>query len=61
MKELRDIGEIHNIFMPWHIEKKTMLTFFHNHHCIKCDLYVSELTEYEKIKWNRSVKGKEKK
>jgi hypothetical protein len=46
MKELQHMSDLHNISMPKkNIEKKTMLTYFHDHHCIQCDLYVSIFTE----------------
>ena len=60
MKELRHMSEIHNISIPQHMEKKTMLTFFYNHHCIQCDLYVAVLTE-KAIKRIRSVKKEKEK
>jgi hypothetical protein len=50
MKELRVMSELHNIDLPHNIQKKTMLTYFDNHHCIQCDLYVSVLTEKQKNK-----------
>ena len=59
MKELQDMSDIHNISMPRRIEKKTMLTYFQNHHCTQCDLYVSVFTEKIKIKRDRSKKKKE--
>ena len=45
MKELRDMSVIHGIPVPQQITKKTMLTYFLDHHCTQCDLYVSILTE----------------
>ena len=59
MKELQDMSDLHNIPMPRRIEKKTMLTYFHNHHCTQCDLYVSVLTEKIEIKRDRLEKKKE--
>jgi len=46
MQELQDIGKLHGIYIPHQITKKTVLTYFHNHHCSQCDLYVSVLTEH---------------
>ena len=57
MKELREMCDLHNISMPKNIGRKMMLTYFHNHHCIQCDLYASLFTEKEKIK---RVRKKEK-
>ena len=58
MKELQHMSDIHDIPMPINIEKKTMLTYFRNHHCTQCDLYVCVLTEKIKIKRNRTRKQK---
>ena len=51
MQELRKLSILHGISIPHHVTKKTMLTYFHDHHCSQCDHYVSVLTEKQpKIK-----------
>ena len=60
MKELKEFGDVHNISIPKNIEKKTILTYFNDHECAQCDLYVSVLTEKTKIK-RRNIKEKRKK
>ena len=57
MKELRDMSKLHNIDVPQNIQKKTMLTYFDNHHCTSCDLYVSILSQKIKDKRIRSTKN----
>ena len=61
MKELREMCDLHNISIPKNIGRKMMLTYFHNHHCIQCDLYASLFTEKEKIKRVRLKKEKREK
>ena len=61
MKELREMCDLHNISMPKNIERKTMLTYFHNHYCNQCDLYASLFTEKIKIKQAPLKKEKKKK
>ena len=59
MKELRDMSLLHNISIPQKIEKKNMLTYFYNHHCIQCDLHASVLVEKEvKIRVGSKVEKK---
>ena len=53
--------DLHNISMPKNIERKTMLTYFHNHYCNQCDLYASLFTEKIKIKKTRLKKEKKRK
>src|ERR1700719_2470678 len=45
MTELREMGTLHKIPVPYNITKKTMLAYFCDHHCAQCDLYVSVLAE----------------
>jgi len=45
VKELRDVSILHNISIPYNIHKKTMITYFRNHYCIQCEIYVSILVE----------------
>ena len=61
MKELREVSIIHNISIPGNIGKETMLTFFVNHRCIQCDLYISVLEEKIIKKRVRSKKKKKRK
>jgi hypothetical protein len=44
-KELRQLSILHGIPLPEKITKKTMLTYFHDHHCNQCDLYISVFEE----------------
>jgi hypothetical protein len=43
--ELQDISFLHGISIPVRTDKKTKLTYFCDHSCTQCDLYVSVLTE----------------
>jgi hypothetical protein len=61
MKELREVSILHNISIPGNIGKETMLTFFVNHRCIQCYLYISVLEEKIIKKRVQSKKKKEKK
>jgi hypothetical protein len=45
MKELQDMAILHKIYIPPRVKKKELLTYFFNHYCTHCDLYVSVLTE----------------
>jgi hypothetical protein len=60
-QELRHMAVLHNIPMPYKAEKKNMATYFCDHHCTQCDLYVSVLTEREnkKSKYERAKKKDE--
>ena len=60
MEELQYIGILHSIHIPQRIDKKKMLTYFCDHHCIQCDLYVSVLTEKKipQLKTEKKIKLK---
>jgi hypothetical protein len=45
VQELRNLGKIHGLSIPYNITKKTILTYFHDHHCMECERYVSILRE----------------
>jgi hypothetical protein len=45
VQELQNLGKIHGLSIPHHITKKTILTYFHDHHCNQCEHYVSILRE----------------
>jgi hypothetical protein len=45
LKELKELSILHGISIPANITKKTMLAYFHDHHCNQCDLYISVFTE----------------
>jgi hypothetical protein len=48
MKELQDVSILHNIPIPNHAQKKTILENFHDHYCIHCELYASTLLKKKK-------------
>src|ERR1700734_1222897 len=56
LKELRELSKLHNISLPHNLTKKTILTYFSNHYCIQCDLYVSVLLTKKKLSQVRTKK-----
>ena len=58
MKELKYMSILHNILIPPKIQKKTMLTYFCDHYCERCDIYASVLVEKKNIKRTRQKKEK---
>ena len=48
LKESRELSILHKIPLPHNLTKKTILTYFVNHFCDQCDLYVSILQEKNK-------------
>ena len=55
-KELRDISILHKISIPARADKTKILTYFCDHYCTQCHLYVSVLTERMAIKKVQSKK-----
>src|SRR5271156_5575130 len=58
LKELEDISILHKIAIPKRADKKEKLTYFSDHYCTQCDLYVSVFTERMVIKKVQSKKEK---
>ena len=56
-KELRDIGALHNIYIPYHIDKNTMLGLFSEHQCTQCELYVRGQTKKRRGKNGRKKRS----
>ena len=61
LKELQELSILHKIPLPHNVTKKTILTYFDNHYCNQCDIYVSVLQEKKKkIKIKIKTKTKQK-
>ena len=60
MKELDDISVLHRISIPARAGKEKKKTYFCDHYCTQCDLYVSVLTERMVIKQVGTKKEKNK-
>ncbi len=60
VKELREMSILHKIYLPHHLTKKTILTYFYNHYCRQCDLYLTVLTEKREKKKKIEEQGQSK-